>query len=63
VIEPEYASDDYLLQKWMKLLPSSYNDTDRLIVAKMLETQDAYYKSPLQILAEESTRDVGPEQS
>lgn len=55
--ELEYGSDDYLLKKWESLLPDLVDEADGLLIAKMLENQANFDKSPLQILGEEALPD------
>lgn len=54
--EPEYGSDEYLLQKWEHLLGDIGDRSNKLLLAKMLENHSGCGKSPLQILAEEGNR-------
>ena len=56
--EPEYGSDEYLLKKWDYLVSPLGDGWDKLITAKMLENMSQACKTPLQILAEESLRDI-----
>ncbi len=54
--EPEYGSDEYLLQKWGSRIDKHIvcaDDGAKLRCAKILEDVASYSKTPLQILAEE----------
>ena len=56
--EPEYGSDEYLLKKWAYLLDDLDPGWRRTAVARMLEEMWLATKTPIQILAEEATRNI-----